>query len=443
VPLWNSKLQPRISTFLGHPNAIHVILAVGLIVRVVWCLSYVPVIASDADFYYQSAVRLAQSGQYVTSAGTPTAYFPVGYPLILSCAFRLFGSSTSVVVGLQLLLQMGTLYAFYRLLNRLVGLRSVSNATTAVLAIDPNYVAFTTAAMTEASYIFLITAALRQFFHVRQRRVSAILSGLLFGLATLERSETVLIPLILGAAVLLGRFAKPTPARLSNVAVCVLAMTMVLTPWLVRNAHVTGVPLLATNGGKNLYMGNNDHSNGRWEDVASDPDVRDIVTGGLSEEAANRAFFQRGTHFILLHPVRAARLYLKKLVLTFGTNTSGVGWSYPRALRDPDDRKDLVPMRLLSNAFYYFALVGVAVFGFRAARCGLPDQFRPYVIVAGSLIVYFALLHALFIGDPRFKVPVVPFLFGLAALGASEAFGHWRLTLGSNVASAPVPRPGD
>ena len=67
---------------------------VGLRLLSVICLDTTP--TSDAAWYFERAVGLANGAGY-SEGGLPTAFWPIGYPGILSALFALFGSK--VIVG--------------------------------------------------------------------------------------------------------------------------------------------------------------------------------------------------------------------------------------------------------------------------------------------------------------------------------------------------------
>src|SRR5208282_5876913 len=79
--------------------------ALGVRVAIVWWAhARFPPIA-DGEFYHRFATRLAAGLGYTVAwpdgAVTYAAHYPVGYPAILSVAYRVFGSSAGVAMGVN------------------------------------------------------------------------------------------------------------------------------------------------------------------------------------------------------------------------------------------------------------------------------------------------------------------------------------------------------
>lgn len=98
---------------------------------------------------------------------------------------------------------------------------------------------------------------------------TAIGCGVLFGLLALTGNAA----LSLAGPVSLALLLTPVPVRQRlTLSVLMLATAIaVITPWMIRNMQVVGAPVLNTNGGFNLYIGNNPAATGWFVSIADTP----------------------------------------------------------------------------------------------------------------------------------------------------------------------------
>src|SRR5262249_41709600 len=95
-----------------------------------------------------------------------------------------------------------------------------------------------------------------------------IAGGVLLGVASLIRPNVVvLVPgLLLGAPWSLSRAGRGFALA---VLACVVALSLTLAPWLIRNQRVHGHWFfVATGGGRSLWLGSNDQTNGHAGSIA-------------------------------------------------------------------------------------------------------------------------------------------------------------------------------
>ena len=216
-----------------------VLAIVALSVRLGWAFLMVdrsPMF--DEVEYLELAEGLAAGEGYVDPSGNRVAYWPVGYPALLSLAFRVLGSSTAVAVGLQIALGVGTC-----LLLSVVGSRALTPAIGRVagllLALYPTHVFYSSLHLTEPLFAFLLLGAVGCLLGERASKTAwQIGAGLLLGLAALTRPLIVLLPLLLPWA--LRPATRSRRRALLATAVIVVSMGVVVTPWIWRNHQLTG-----------------------------------------------------------------------------------------------------------------------------------------------------------------------------------------------------------
>jgi hypothetical protein len=220
----------------------------------------------------------------------------------------------------------------------------------------------------------------------------------------LHPSVVVLIP-ILGAYLVWRRRSWRSFAGLCAALVIIL---LGLAPWAIRNQRVLGgTCVLTTRLGISLYDGVGPRATGR-SDLAYTKDIPEARD--LDELAWNRWFFREAVTCMRSEPGRTVSLAVRKFLLTWNV--------FPNA---PDQRSVL---RMAISAAWMVPMLVLGGIGLLRGR-----------IVAGGRaillipVAYFTLLHMVFVGSVRYRVPIMPFVEILAAVGLS-VLAH-RLVWGS------------
>lgn len=268
----------------------------------------------------------------------------------------------------------------------------------------------------------------------------AALCGAAFGVAALATPHVLvcaLAPLVVlwrraSAGGLQERRAalQVTGALLAGAALFILPVT-------VRNRVVSGHwVLISTNGGINLYLGNNADLNQTlsarpgqdWDRLTSWP----YRHGAQSAAEAERFFYQEVARFAAESPLTFAGGLVRKAGLLLD------GRELPRNVDLYEFREwswmlTALVWRLPGLAFPFGVLAPLALLGvWPAWRQG--GQGRMLVALVGL----YALTLVLFFPAARYRVPLVPPLAVLAALGAGAWWRGWRegRRIGAGVALA-------
>ncbi len=249
-------------------------------------------------------------------------------------------------------------------------------------------------------------------------------AGLLLGLAAIARPNIlVFVPVVLW---LLWR-ARRRGLRVLVAVTLVLAMLAPIAVVTIYNVTAgDDFVFIASQGGVNFYIGNNPESDGRTAVV---PGTRGDWWGGrfdtikIAERAAGRElkesevsdyWFGRAFEFIREQPGEWLGLMLRKLGLFWTAVEIGNNSSIPH-LRA---YAPLMKLPLLGFGLVLpLAVLGVALgWRRRGIAVGVPVAF---------ILLYMAGVVAFFV-CARYRVPIVPFLILLAALGLTEAHAAWR-----------------
>jgi 4-amino-4-deoxy-L-arabinose transferase-like glycosyltransferase len=230
-------------------------------------------------------------------------------------------------------------------------------------------------------------------------------AGLACGLATLTRSTLVLF-LPLGAAALWARGDAPLRGRrrrgLRNAILFSLAACLIIVPWAIRNSLVLGRPAFIENSlGYNLFVSYHPQGNGGFAF-----NVAGIPLHILDDDQRDRWSMEQAAGFIRADPARAALLVPRRLVYFWGLEDREMLFFYTNGIFGA------IPQPWLGLA--YLLLILPLVLTGLAAPFGLALTPSHRWLMLG-LFAAGMLPHLLVLAEPRFHLPLVPFLAAYAA----------------------------
>lgn len=401
------RLSALIARVLLHRRALPVLFALALGLRALAIGADVAP-SSDADWYYSRAALLAHGMGYIGNHGQPTAFWPVGWPWLLSLAFRAGGVSVWTVGAVNWLAAALTAWLLLDLGRRWSGSELAARAGLLAWGIYPNAILYVPLALTETAYTALLMGGI-WLLTTRRGWPWALLAGLVFGLATLVKAQTlVIVPAIL--AVMLWR-ERQVWQRLPGVAarglVVLLAAALVIAPWTMRNHRELGAwVVVSTNGGITLLTGNNDHARGGY--TPDDPLVHTIDALKDRDEVRYDAMARAlGTGWIKAHPARFVALAPLKLWHLWGPDGEGQwayesgSWAYAAAPRA------FLVLRAVNQAWYWLLLAALVIAPWRiVARRRLIDWW----LVPYAVVLFPTAIAVVFSGQSRFHYPAMPFV---------------------------------
>jgi len=285
-----------------------------------------------------------------------------------------------------------------------------------VVAVLPEFLKYTPRLYASTLLVFLSAAFLLSMFGSRARTsiFSMVVPGALLGLIVLTRLE--LLVLLPGSLVwLLLHRDYAWQERWARVTVLTLTAAAVISPWLIYN-RTTDVGRLAKAGGAGLdwlWYRNNPWAQTCWEDPPWGPGgaarglgaaqakaARERIQASLGTDDAdvvNRYIRESSMQFIRAHPLRIAELSLSRLLMLWNI------WPTP-------------PPSPLIFAFFG-SFLGVAVLGAIVSRTKRETQLLLITIILVSL--FYGFIH----GHPRYRLPAMPAVVMLFAVGATHLWG--------------------
>ena len=433
--------------------------ALALAPRLAVALAFAGEAVWDGHYYDFGAKRIAAGLGYSDDrsiAGQlvwhPWCHYPVGYSAFLAVFYRFLGASPAVAAVANALVGAALAVVTWALGRE--GLTPTrARAAGLIVALHPGLVLYAALVMSEPLAALLTLGSF--WLVLRFKSPTGFVAGAaVLGVAALVRPQALLCAPFLGLARngsrdrIVGAFAA-----------CALAVVVVL-PWTARNCRVMdGCALVSTNAGWNLAIGAFPRATGRFETLRSSDGCRD-VTGQVEQD---RCWLKYGLEQIRERPMRWLSLVPTKLGFTFDQESFAVEylhearpefWAEPlrtraRGLTTLVHRLLLAAAALGGIAFplqrskpgatmqggllvIAGLLGGLAFLGdspsfwplalFAAAVVWLPlpgaPPRTPALQLASSLLATTILAHAVFFGEDRYHVGIIPVLalFAAAAL---------------------------
>jgi 4-amino-4-deoxy-L-arabinose transferase-like glycosyltransferase len=305
--------------FMALPSRSEALLLAGLIffgvlLRLAAILLFNHAPQSDELAYQSMAVNLLEGRGVIDHMGNHAMY-NVGYPLfILTPIFWLFGLNLWVVKLCHALLGAMAIFLTHQIAKEAgagkLGRLLAAAAWAFYLPASTYCVYLAKENLMIPLMLALVWCTLRLGKHASLRL--AVLCGGLIGLLALTGNAALSL---LGAlAVALLASCRSIPKHLFLVVgTIVMSAALVAAPWMIRNHHVLGVPVLNTNGGFNLYLGNNPAATGMFVSISETPRAATWETLRREGEVkASEVLKHEAMAWIRAHPMEFFQLALKK-----------------------------------------------------------------------------------------------------------------------------------
>jgi hypothetical protein len=200
------------------------------------------------DQYHELAKALARGEPFGTTD------VPWGYAYYAAFFYWLFGDRVWIPVLVQVVINTAAPVLLYQLARPFAGTRTAALSALILSVFSFNTVyASTQASDAVCTVLFLGSLVLLARGVRRRRALDMALGGLLAGIVPQFRPNMILLPAIFAAGyVLIGR----TRGHLARAVVFSAAVTLALTPWIVRNYRLTNTFMpTSTHGGMQLWYG--------------------------------------------------------------------------------------------------------------------------------------------------------------------------------------------
>jgi hypothetical protein len=372
--------------------------------------------------FEEIATNLVDYGKYFFSfygytVSRPTSFIPPVYPLFLASARLLWPVNGYWLVKVtQIFASELTILGIYALTRELGGSTRQGMLTALIWALYPPAIAYASDLSTVTLETFFIIPGIWLLLRAGKRRLPILVipAGILLSLATLTRSTWLVVSPL--AVIWLVVFIKGRWRVWGKyVLFFVLAVGVMLAPWVIYNSKVQDRWLLSsTNGGLNFWIGNNPHATGEyiWP-LDLDRNLILEVTN-LSETARDQFFYTQGFKFIRNSPGEFLSLLGRKL-LYFIFFRPNIGSNYESA------HILMLNLAVMSFMAAWLALIPFALFGL----FHLNAHWREHSLL---ILIFFANLATtvLYFTGTRFRTPVDGFVVIWAAIGLTKLIGNRR-----------------
>jgi 4-amino-4-deoxy-L-arabinose transferase-like glycosyltransferase len=397
----------------GRWTGVGLALGTGLLLRVLWVIVCPNEPFSDQSIYEQGAIAIARGSGFVGPTGEPIGSWPVGYPAILSLAYRVSGTDPVVAFGVNTVLSWATLVATAVLAWQWFDQRSAVLALWLV-ALNPTLILYTTCIASENAFIpgvvFVLAAATRSARTAGlQGALWAGATGALIGIVSYVRATIVIVALVVPVIYALHGLSRRV--GLQRTAIAAVIAGLVILPGAFRNQEAFGkFQPFSLNGGSNLWMGNHEGTDGGYAPM---PDRMTALPLAEMERQAKAEAME----FISADPLRYLALSLRRAVATMKSDTIAVVWNKIGIERRFGKRAEL-PLKLLTTgahlALWGLALAGLAVeirrrWAVRRWRLSAP------VTMTVSALLLLAVPFVFIVSGNRYHLPLIPLAALLAA----------------------------
>ncbi|MBN4062056.1 glycosyltransferase family 39 protein [Bacteroidales bacterium AH-315-I05] len=447
------QLLKKIPTYLKW------VFAIAFLLRTIWFI-VVFIKNPEGFFLYDSwgYLRLAENiyehgifSQGTVESGTliPDLQRTPLYPLFLLLSSYLYLGAYGVI-ALQLILSSVSCCIVAFLAKTIFGNEKIGLLAGILLALDFPSIYFANTILTETLFTFLFLLAISDFvfFIKRQKNKYLLGCGIWLGLGILCRPAAAYFPVLL---ILILLMLKPVKNNAVSIVTLIATTLLVVSPWLARNYFVFGSSILSNVGEINLLF----HTTASIRSIEESKSMFEIEAEyrKISEEQYNwhkpedairfAEFSRKETiRVISEYPARFTKNYAGSFMFFFIKplrsyidQQLGLQHGYDPIASLTDERYSSLIKKTLDKS----SLLTVCIVAYQSVHLLLLlgvstlliiRNFREknkWIWLFGAIILYFAALSSITEVDARMRVPVVPYLAILAAIGLANFPKIWLI----------------
>ncbi|MBB6251698.1 hypothetical protein [Nitrospirillum iridis] len=353
----------------------------------------------DEIEYIGLSSRIINNHAYISANGEPTAFRPPGYPILISPLIALNVGIFPVQL-MQIVLLAISAWIVSRLAVKFFG--EVAGPVAAILCVaNPGLAGLAVTLFPQLVMAFLL--AIIFYFSVDVSKFKSIL-GSCCAWGVLNIVNPMLAPLSIAHLLWLGRGSTHVVRILSLFIACAP-----IGGWIFRNWEVFGVPVIGTNTGINLIIGNAPWSN-VWQGVSNaDGPIFDTLLG-LSELEVNKRLVNFVVDRLWAEPFHAIWNYINKFV------------SYFRLYDDITISNGGINLAQMAYSVFFVILISTSLFSLKNKKW---RGSVPLLIIICA-IIYFDASYSIFFNRIRFRLPLDILLAIPASGGITELMRSWK-----------------
>jgi len=349
---------------------------------------------------YQHVARNVLSGHGLQLSPEAIAVRPPGYPVFLAGIYMVLGRESLLAVWLvQAVLSALVVWQVFALAGRVFG-SSAGLLAAALVVVDPFQIYFCGRLLNETVFITLLLALIYCILRMQQDWRWLVAAGVCAGLGCLVKPSIWYLTAFSFPFLLL---AMRNWRRAAMLVIGLVAIQIVVVlPWMLRNQRRLGKLTLTTMTGGSLYESLGEGATGGpATTIVKWPQMPPGVTEAQRDALLRRAAWQHA----LEHPGRTAQLSLRKFcrfwspILNFSSFRK---WQY----------------HIMSAGWCMPVMASFFVGAWRQQK-----TYRCWLWLLAP-VFYFTILHSIFVGSVRYRVPIMPLICCVA--GAAFVQLHSR-----------------
>ena len=413
-------------------------LAVGVLLRLLWIgfSSHQPQTAwqpnsMEADWINIHAIDLTKGVWFQTEQGVPAGRRPIGYPMLLGLAYKIFGVHDPVVWGLQLALFIAAFFLIFKIGTEIFESKAALWAAF-LFAVYP--ISIFSAKLITDEHLFLplwyfgIWLLLREL-NGKPVKWPLLWYGVIFGYATMTRTHSIFMPVVVAWVAL--RLKKNLRAAALAGVLTLLGMQLINAPWILRNYKAWGAPVLYVPVSCFMYAQVNstavaEEGKGRLPvlgDPGYNPEIQKAQLEG-KEALASQLCSQEMRKWILSHPGDFIYMGLRRLLVFMNWNRDAGVWplwfQYIDGHYDPARPLENPLKEILENSAFvsYYIVLHSFLFALAAFAFGwkkLPQKTRDGILLLGLCLGFWMSEHLIIYADRKYRFPLEPLMIIFAS----------------------------
>lgn len=398
-------------------NILFFTLLVSLIIKLsaVMILNVEP--TSDAAAYMKMAITMMNTGHMDDGMGN-VAYYSAGYPLFLIPFFAIFGANAEVAQFVNVMLGVTSIFLVYICSKYILPDWRWAILPALIWATYPPAILYTEYVAKENLMIMLLllqTLLLLHYPYSQHKIALSLLLGIIFGMGLLVGAAIILTGALI-VIVVIG-FNIKRPALLSlcwrQILVCCFGCAIILTPWLSYTNSKLGQPVLNTNGGFNLYLGNNANSTPYYIGIEDTPIASEwqSLRREKGEIGSMSYLKEQAIKYMWENPTETLWLSARKIIYF---------WAPPLNEGKYGNQTKVESIMRVIWLFYYIFIITAAL---------IPLVFykmlnKAHLILYSTALLY-CVIHAAAYVMFRYQLTIMPIMCILAGYGLSLVHRWW------------------
>lgn len=417
-----------------------ILLISSFITRFLWIYLVPTDPSNDFYLYYDYAVKASKGLFTQYDATYPLFPFKFGYPLIVSLAFRLFGTSVWVAKIVNVIVSVATALLLYSIALKIAGKR-VGRIAGILYAFWPAQIMYTSVLASE--HMFILFSLISVYFFIRliqskssiHRNAYAVIIGISLAVSQFVRPLSLLyLGIYIFFIFFYSKWHELTKRDLISKGLIVSALIVTyLIGWTSLTSFVEGytkVPISKSSSGFSFLVGTNFDSSGMYNQA----DANILEEFNYDVKKVHRESVKRAVNRIINYPIGFLNLMEKKFIIQWTSDNYGFYWSTIDFTYRTDFTtllKEEYKQFQRTSQLYYLVIL---IFAFLSLIFLIRDKKEGNYIWIVFILVFLGTVGAftLFEVQDRYHYPVIPFLIIMAGYGMYQSFEKIKLYRSTN-----------